>query len=85
METLQTVARKAPLSTDFPGKTIGAGCHLLLPGIFLTQGMNPASFALAGGFFTSESPGEPGGAQYSVPNISSKGGVPRKKGHRLTA
>ena len=26
---------------DFPGKTIGVGCHLLLQGIFPTQGSNP--------------------------------------------
>ena len=25
---------------DFPGKNIGVGCHLLLQGIFLTQGLN---------------------------------------------
>ena len=25
----------------FPGKNIGAGCHFLLQGIFLTQGSNP--------------------------------------------
>ena len=26
---------------DFPGKSIGVGCHFLLQGIFLTQGSNP--------------------------------------------
>ena len=26
---------------DFPGKSTGLGCHLLLQGIFLTQGSNP--------------------------------------------
>ena len=26
---------------DFPGKNTGAGCHFLLQGIFLTQGLNP--------------------------------------------
>ena len=25
---------------DFPGKNIGVGCHFLLQGIFLTQGLN---------------------------------------------
>ena len=25
---------------DFPGKSIGVGCHFLLPWIFLTQGSN---------------------------------------------
>ena len=28
-------------SWDFPGKNTGAGCHVLLQGIFLTQGLNP--------------------------------------------
>ena len=26
---------------NFPGKTTGVGCHFLLQGIFLTQGLNP--------------------------------------------
>ena len=26
---------------DFPGKSIGVGCHFLLQRIFLTQGLNP--------------------------------------------
>ena len=37
-----TVAHWAPLSMRFPGKNTGAGCHLLLQGIFLTQGSNPS-------------------------------------------
>ena len=37
---------------DFPGKNTGVGCHFLLQGIFLSQG-------LAGGFFTTELLGEP--------------------------
>ena len=36
-----TVAYQAPLSWDFPGKSTGVGCHCLLQGIFLTQGLNP--------------------------------------------
>ena len=35
-----TVARQAPLTMDFPGKITGVGCHFLLQGIFLTQGLN---------------------------------------------
>ena len=31
----------APLSMRSTGKNTGAGCHLLLQGIFLTQGSNP--------------------------------------------
>ena len=26
---------------DFPGKDTGVGCHFLLQGLFLTQGLNP--------------------------------------------
>ena len=26
---------------NFPGKNTGVGCHFLLQGIFLTQGLNP--------------------------------------------
>ena len=37
--TLWTVACQAPL---FPDKNTGVGCHLLLQGIFLTQGSNPS-------------------------------------------
>ena len=38
---------------NFPVKNTGVDCHFLLPGIFLTQGLNRVS-ALAGGFFTAE-------------------------------
>ena len=34
------VARQAPLSMGFPSKNTGVGCHFLLQGIFLTQGLN---------------------------------------------
>ena len=30
----------APLSMEFSSKNIGVGCHALLPGICLTQGLN---------------------------------------------
>ena len=40
------------LHGDSPGKMTGVGCHALLQGIFLTQGLNS-------GFFTTEPPGEP--------------------------
>ena len=52
--TLWTVPHQVPLR-DSPGKNTGVGCHALLQGIFLTQGLNPPLFvspALAGGFFT---------------------------------
>ena len=38
--TVWTVAHQAPLSMGFPGKNTGVGCHALLQGIFLTQGLN---------------------------------------------
>ena len=39
--TLWTVACQAPLSTGFPGKNTGEGCHFFLQGIFPTQESNP--------------------------------------------
>ena len=36
-----TVPHQDPLSVGFPGKNTGLGCHFLLQGIFLTQGLNP--------------------------------------------
>ena len=36
-----TVARQAPLSMGFFRQETGVGCHFLLQGIFLTQGLNP--------------------------------------------
>ena len=41
-----TVALQAPLSMNFPGKNTGVGCHFLLQGIFLTQGLNPCLLCL---------------------------------------
>ena len=35
-----TVGQLVPLSTDSPGKNTGVGCHFLLQGVFLTQGLN---------------------------------------------
>ena len=40
--TLWTVDRQAPLSMGFSSKNTGVGCHSLLQGIFLTQGLNPS-------------------------------------------
>ena len=40
---------------DFLGKTTGVGCHFLLQGIFLTQGLNPHPLYCRG-FFTTEPP-----------------------------
>lgn len=47
---------------DSPGENLGVGCHLLLLGIFPTQGSKPASPgapALVAGFLTAEPPGKP--------------------------
>ena len=41
-----TLARQASLSMGFPGKNTGVGCHVLLQGIFLTQGSNPGLLRL---------------------------------------
>ena len=40
---------------DSPGKNSRVGCHALLQGVFLTQGLGPRLFkspVLASGFFT---------------------------------
>ena len=42
---------------DFPGNNTRVGCHFLLLGIFSDPGIKLASPALAGKFFTTESPG----------------------------
>ena len=54
-------AHQAPLSMGFPRQEyLEMDCHFLLQGIFLTQGVNPRLLHwLAGGFFTSEPPGNP--------------------------
>ena len=47
-----TVVCQAPRLWDFPGKNIGVVCHFLLQGNIPDPGLEPASPALAGGFFT---------------------------------
>ena len=45
---------------DSPGKNAGMGCHALLQGIFLTQGLNHHPLSLPHcSFFTPEPPAEP--------------------------
>ena len=46
-------------SWDFPGKNTGVGCHFLLQGDLPDPEIEPASPALAGGFFTTGPPGKP--------------------------
>ena len=54
--TLWTKALQAPLSIGFSTKV---GCHVVLQGIFLTQGSNLLlSPALVGGFFITSTPWE---------------------------
>ena len=58
--TLWTVPPKFLCAWDSPGKNMGVGCHVLLQGIFPTQGSNShlLSPALAGGFFTTSTLGK---------------------------
>ena len=44
---------------DFPGKDNGVGCHLLLQGIFPTQGYEPGSLALQADSLPIELQGKP--------------------------
>ena len=39
-ETILVTDCQVPQSTEFPSKNAAAGCHFLLQGIFLTQGLN---------------------------------------------
>ena len=50
-----------PCPWDSPGKNTGVDCHVLLQGIFLTQGGSLVSYVscMASKFFTSEPPGKP--------------------------
>ena len=55
-----TVACQASLSMDFPSKNTGVGSHFLLQGDRPNPGNEPeapVTPALAGGFFTTEPPG----------------------------
>ena len=40
LATPWSIAHQAPLSMKFPGKNTGVGCHFLLQGLFLTQGVS---------------------------------------------
>ena len=44
--TLWTVTARLLCHCDSPGKNTGVGCHDLLQGIFLTQGLNPCLLCL---------------------------------------
>ena len=54
-----TVARQAPLSMGFSRQEYWSGLPFPSPGDLSDPGIEPASPALAGGFFTTEPPGKP--------------------------
>jgi len=54
-----TVAHQAPLSMGFPRQEYWSGLSFPSPGDLPHTGIEPASPALAGGFFTTEPPGKP--------------------------
>ena len=54
--TLWTVAHEAPLSMEFPRQEYWSGLPFPSPGDPSDPGIKPVSLALAGEFFTTESP-----------------------------
>ena len=54
-----TVARQAPLSMGFPRQEYWSGLPFPTPGDLPDPGVEPASAALAGRFFTTAPPGKP--------------------------
>ena len=53
-----TVALQVPLSMEFPKQDYWSGLPFPSPGDLPSPGIEPASPALAGGFFTTEPPGK---------------------------
>ena len=58
-----TVAHQVPLSMVFPRQEYWSGLPVPSPGDLPDPGIKPTLPALAGGFFTTESPGKSGGTQ----------------------
>ena len=54
-----TVAHQLPLSMGFPRQEYWSGLPFASPGDLPDTGIEPASPALAGGFFTAEPPEKP--------------------------
>ena len=54
-----TIAHQAPLFMGFPRQKFWSGLPFPSPGGLLDPGIEPASPALAGRFFTTEPPGKP--------------------------
>ena len=59
LETPWTIACQAPLSMKFPRLEYWNGLPFPSSGDLPDPGIESASLALVGGFFTSESPGKP--------------------------
>ena len=59
LETPWTIDLEAPLSMGFPKQECWAGLPFASAGDLLDLGVQPASLALAGRFFTTEPPGKP--------------------------
>ena len=57
--TQSTVAHQAPVSMGFPRQESWSELPFPSPGDLPNPGIEPASPALAGGLFTTESPGKP--------------------------
>ena len=53
-----TIARQAPLSMEYSRQEYWSGLTIPFPGDLPDPGIEPKSPALAGGFFTTEPPGE---------------------------
>ena len=57
----RTVACQPACPWNSPGKNTGVGCHLLLQGMFLMQGLNSW---ISGRFFIAKPPGKPEGCDW---------------------
>ena len=64
LATLRTIAHQAPLSMGFPRQEYWSGLPFPSPENLPKPEIEPASLVLAGGFFTTESPGKPGKCCY---------------------
>ena len=59
---------------DFPGKNTGVDCHFLFQGIFLIE-IEPISPTMAGGIFTTVSPGKSTSFKYFIYMMTSTDGI----------
>ena len=66
----------SPPGSSFPGKNTGVGCHFLLQGIFMTQGLNPHLLCLLHWQASSLPPAPPGKPWKAPAIISIKCHVP---------